>query len=261
MDHIILHHCATTNMDAVLDMMVSGSRQVSSNYVVKDGRRASVVPEEYRSWSVGDAPWDSRAITFEIANEASGEPWPVSAASHESVALLVADIAGRYGIPLNRDRILGHRELWTRYRASYQTSCPGGLDMDWIVNRAIQITTGSGTNGDDDMRLYERGVNSGRFGLGWGGGWLDVDNAMFPINVRGILTQAFGAPIQQFPADYDGVRLLHLKTASQAGGVDPDALGKALAASPAFVEALAKALPKAPTTAEITKAIIAEIAS
>lgn len=150
-DHIILHHCATTNMDTVLNMMVSGSRQVSSNYVVKDGRIAAVVPEEFRSWSVSNADWDGRSITFEIANESAGGDWPVSDASHESVARVVADVCARYGIPVNRDRIFGHRELYTRHDAGYATACPGGLNMDWIVNRANAILNPSPLKREDDM--------------------------------------------------------------------------------------------------------------
>jgi len=134
-------------MDAVLNMMSSGSREVSANYVVKDSRIARVVPEELRSWSLSSAEWDGRSITFEIVNSSNGGSWPVSGASQESVARVVADIASRYGIPLNRERVLGHREVYTRYGASYPTACPGGLDMDWIVARAIEINNGGGTPG------------------------------------------------------------------------------------------------------------------
>lgn len=144
-DHIVLHHCATTDFDGVVSMMTSGSRQVSANYVVKDNRVAAVVPENMRSWSLSSALWDGRSITFEIANESVGEPWPVSATSHETVARMVADIATRYGIPINRDRILGHREVYTRFDASYATACPGGLNLDAIVARAQQIASGGAT--------------------------------------------------------------------------------------------------------------------
>lgn len=154
-DHIVLHHTASTGMDQTIDMMVSGSRQVSANYVVKDRRIARIVPEEYRSWSLSSAEWDGRSITFEIANSSNGGGWPVSPESQESVARVVADISSRYGIPLNRDRILGHREVYTRHGASYPTACPGGLDMDWIVARAKQIK-----DGDDMSAKAESQINS-----------------------------------------------------------------------------------------------------
>lgn len=149
-DMVILHHSATTNTENVLDMMTSGSRRVSANYVVKDRRIVGVVPEEYRAWTSGSssdggkgAAFDRRAITFEIQNERNGDPWPVSAESHETVAQLLADFHRRYGVKLDRDHVVGHRELWTRWHASYATACPGGLNIDAIVNRAKELVAGA----------------------------------------------------------------------------------------------------------------------
>lgn len=154
-DHIILHHSAATNVNTVLGLMRPGGRRVSSNYVVgNDGKVYGVVPEEYRAWTSGSttdggrgAAFDRRSITFEIINESAGGSWPVSAKAHEAVAQVVADVSKRYKFSLNRDSVLGHRELWTRYRASYPTACPGGLDMDWIVRRARQILGTGNTPG------------------------------------------------------------------------------------------------------------------
>jgi len=68
---IVLHHGATTSADAIISMMVSGSRQVSSHQVVKDARNAGVVQEQYRAWSLSDAYWDSWGFTVECANEST----------------------------------------------------------------------------------------------------------------------------------------------------------------------------------------------
>jgi hypothetical protein len=143
---------ASTNAPGVINMMITGSRQVSSNYVISnEGRITGVVPEELRAWTSGSksdggrgAAWDRKSITFEIANSSMGGDWPVSAKAQEATAQVVADVARRYGIILNRDTVVGHRELWTRHRASYPTACPGGLDMDWIVARANEILKSSG---------------------------------------------------------------------------------------------------------------------
>lgn len=143
-DHIVLHHMASTNYEWVKDAMRTGSKEVSANYIVSnEGAADGVVPEELRSWSLSSAEWDGRSITFEIENESLGGNWPVSNAAQEKVAQIVADICVRYGIPCNRDRILGHREVYSRHGASYPTACPGGLNMDWIVARANQIIQGS----------------------------------------------------------------------------------------------------------------------
>jgi N-acetyl-anhydromuramyl-L-alanine amidase AmpD len=143
-DMVICHHAATTNIEGVIQMEVSGSRQVSSNYAIgRDGEIIGVVPEEFRAWTSGSssdggkgAGFDRRAITFECADESLGGSWPISAASQEAIVNLLVDVHQRYGIPLDRDHIVGHRELWTRHRASYPTACPGGMNVDDLVNRA-----------------------------------------------------------------------------------------------------------------------------
>lgn len=167
-DHIILHHSAATDANQVVGMMVSGSRTVSSNYVIgRDGTVYGVVPEQYRAWTSGSssdggkgAAFDRRSITFEVADEKYGEPWPISEASYAAIAKVVADVSKRYGIPLDRDHVLGHRELWTRYRASYATACPGGMDVDRVVRDARKLlgqsvpTVGSGAVGTVTGRNY-----------------------------------------------------------------------------------------------------------
>jgi hypothetical protein len=137
-DHIILHHAAGTNLNGVLNMIATASRRVSYNYIIgPTGEIVGVVSENNRSWSVANAHWDSRSITICHINSSAGGSWPVSDAAHEASARLVADICRRRGIPVNRDRIFGHRELWTRHRAGYATACPGGLNMDRIVTMAV----------------------------------------------------------------------------------------------------------------------------
>ncbi len=138
--YIVLHHMASTGFEGVLSSWRTGAKQGSANYAISnEGEIVGVVPEAYRSWSLSDAPWDSRSFTFEIENEASGGSWPVSAAAQEATAKVVADLSRRYGIPLDRSRVLGHREVYTRHGGSYATACPGGLNMDWIVARARQL--------------------------------------------------------------------------------------------------------------------------
>ena len=145
-DMVICHHAATTNAEQVLQQELSGSRQVSSNYIIdRNGGVIGVVPEEFRAWTSGSsadggkgAAFDRRAITFECADDAVGDAsgWPISAKSQEAIVNLLVDVHQRYGIPLDRDHIVGHRELWTRHRASYPTACPGGMNVDDLVNRA-----------------------------------------------------------------------------------------------------------------------------
>jgi N-acetyl-anhydromuramyl-L-alanine amidase AmpD len=143
-DMVICHHAATTNAEQVIAQEVSGSREVSSNYVITNtGEIVGIVPEEYRAWTSGSssdggkgAAYDRRSITFECADERNGDPWPISAASQQAIVNLLVDVHQRYGIPLDRDHVVGHRELYTRWGASYATACPGGMNVDDLVNRA-----------------------------------------------------------------------------------------------------------------------------
>ncbi|PPF38327.1 N-acetylmuramoyl-L-alanine amidase [Pseudoclavibacter sp. AY1H1] len=146
-DRFIVHHAATASLSAVLSMMSTGSRQVSSNYVIKDEQVVGVVPEEKRAWTSGSATWDGRSITVETCNSATGDAsgWPISEASYQSLARLIADCATRYGFPLNRDTVIGHGELYSRYGASYSTACPGGINLDRLVTLAIGYQKGGAT--------------------------------------------------------------------------------------------------------------------
>lgn len=182
-NHITLHHQASLNDNATINMMVSGSRKVSSNYTVSnEGRITGVVDEEHRAWTSGSttdggkgAAMDRRSITLEIENETAAPHWKVSAKAHEAVAQLCADISRRHGFALNRQRsVEGHREIYQRYGASYPTACPGGLDMDWIVNRANEILggapapapvpsdTGGGGNAGTGTSGYNLGTAAGK---------------------------------------------------------------------------------------------------
>lgn len=125
-DRIILHHCASTSLSAVLGMMGTGSREVSANYVIGNkGEIVGVVPEEYRAWTSGSAAWDGRAITFEIVNETAAPEWRISSKAFDAVARMLADISARYGIELSRSTVVTHQELYTIHGSSYATACPG----------------------------------------------------------------------------------------------------------------------------------------
>lgn len=135
---IVLHHMASTSFEGVLNSWATGRKQGSCHYAISnEGEIVGVVPEQFRAWSLSSRMFDSKAIVFEIENESMGGDWPVSAAAHEATARVVADICGRTGIPVNRTQIIGHREVYSRYDIGYATACPGGLDLDWIVARAI----------------------------------------------------------------------------------------------------------------------------
>lgn len=152
-DTIILHHAASGNLNGVLDMISRATRRVSYNYVIgPDGTIVGVVSEDRRSWSVASEPWDSRSVTICAINSSVGGAWPVSEATTVAMGRLVADVAARRRVPVNRERIFGHGELWTRHRAGYATACPGGLNLDRVVSLAGSGGAEQGRE-ESDMRI------------------------------------------------------------------------------------------------------------
>lgn len=154
-DMFIVHHAATTSESAVLSMMSTGSRQVSANYVVNGKSIIGVVPEEFRAWTSGSAQFDGRAITVETVNDRVGQTdmsWTISEDSYQSLANLIADSSTRYGFPLDRDHVVGHRELYSRWGAGYSTACPSGINLDRLVEMAKEYQKG-GTPGSDSSDL------------------------------------------------------------------------------------------------------------
>jgi len=150
-DTFLIHHQAGTNDDAVIAAMVSGSRGVSANYTISnEGRITCVVPEERRAWTSGSsydggkgAAWDHRAVTVEIENESAGGAWPISAKALDAAARLLVDLRSRYTIR----HVLGHRDLWNTYGASYPTFCPGPSTVGSIVARAKAGASPAGSSG------------------------------------------------------------------------------------------------------------------
>lgn len=138
-DCFVLHHQATTNDDATLAMMTSGSRTVSSTVTVSNlGRITGVVEEEDTPYTNGNQAWNRRSFTAEIAN-LSADGWTISDASYGALARWMADVSTRWGITLSRSTAFGHRELYTKFGAGYATACPGALDLDRVIAEANVI--------------------------------------------------------------------------------------------------------------------------
>src|SRR5690606_14794323 len=102
--------------------------------------------EDFRAWTSGSttdggkgAAFDRRSITLECVNATGAPTWLQSEAFYNIAARLAVDFYQRYGIPLDRDHHVGHRELYIRWGASYATACPGGMDIDRILAMAKSL--------------------------------------------------------------------------------------------------------------------------
>jgi len=145
-DTFLIHHQASTNSAATESDMVNATKDVSANYIItNEGELVLIVDEDRRAHTSGSrydggkgAQWDRRSITVEIENETAAPDWKISAKAIKTAARLLTDLRKRRKIT----NVLGHRDLWERFRASYPTFCPGPDTVAKIVNAADALTKG-----------------------------------------------------------------------------------------------------------------------
>lgn len=138
-DMIVLHHNATTSKNVALNTWtIAANNYTSAHYEITDNEIIGAVGENYIAYHAGgtggaDTPKianpNGRSIGLEHVNSSGAPDWAVSDATIRNSAKLVADICGRYGIPIDRNHIVLHREVTS-------TQCPGGLDADKLVRYA-----------------------------------------------------------------------------------------------------------------------------
>lgn len=135
--YFVVHHAASTaSVQAQIDrFMAPNDRNVSPNWLIgADGSVSEIVPpDKYRAWTTGQ--FDYKAVTVETQNTSGDPNWGISEESHVAIAKLVAWAHLRYGLVLDRQHVLGHREV----PGVPATACPGpSMNVDKIVQYAIQ---------------------------------------------------------------------------------------------------------------------------
>lgn len=157
---VIIHHGAQPNFQSLKNTLESPNTTVSANAMGSPQGIYLSVPENRRAWTSGSpndggkgADWDHKMMTIEIQNSTGAPSWNIAEETYAHVAMWIAYLSDKYGFTINRNTVIGHRELWERYRASYPTACPGGVDLDRLVRMANEYKNGgSATPGkDDDM--------------------------------------------------------------------------------------------------------------
>ncbi|WP_125605241.1 N-acetylmuramoyl-L-alanine amidase [Lapidilactobacillus bayanensis] len=138
-DRIVIHHNATTNKNVAMNTWVKGGRaNTSAHYEVTPTEIIGCISESDAAWHCGgtggaDKPKMSypnqRSIGIENVNKTGAPKWEVDHKTIINTAKLVADICKRYGIPLDRQHVLGHKEVTA-------TACPGGINVDEVVQLA-----------------------------------------------------------------------------------------------------------------------------
>lgn len=143
-------HCMAGNLtvEACGNLFASSDRAASSNYGIgTDGRIALYVDEGLRSWCTSSNDVDQRAVTIEVANNAYGDPWPISDSAYMSLINLLVDICVRndipalrweanqsYGVNFNVDK----QNMWA-HRWFANKSCPGDYMYSRFGNMASEV--------------------------------------------------------------------------------------------------------------------------
>ena len=134
-DQVVIHHTGNPTDDDLSVVEINASHQargwscIGYHYVI---RKDGTVEVGRPHWTVGAHAYghNSHTIgvhvcgTFEI-----GEP---TSEQIESLAMLLANLCTDYGLTIDRDHIVGHRELMS-------TACPGRnlfSQLDTIVGKA-----------------------------------------------------------------------------------------------------------------------------
>ncbi|ANR70660.1 N-acetylmuramoyl-L-alanine amidase [Selenomonas sp. oral taxon 126] len=134
-DKIVIHHTGNAVDDDLSAAEIDASHKgqgwtcIGYHYVI---RKDGTVEQGRPHWTVGAHAYRHNSYTIGIhvcGNFEIGEP---TDAQIESAAMLLANICTDYGLPIDRDHIVGHRELMS-------TACPGEYlyeMLDTIVGKA-----------------------------------------------------------------------------------------------------------------------------
>lgn len=142
-DTITIHCMAgQLSVESCGALFAQSSRQASSNYGIgPDGRIALYVDEGNRSWCTSSNANDQRAVTIEVASDAT-HPYAVRDKAYDALLDLVTDICKRNGIKklvwsTSKNNRVGHLNgcNMTVHRDYAAKACPG----DWLYNLQDEI--------------------------------------------------------------------------------------------------------------------------
>ena len=136
-DQIVIHHTGCNDIDASAEQihgwhLNNGWAGIGYHYVIrKDGTIERGRPE----WAIGSHAYGENSHTIGIHLSGDFEQAEPTSQQIEKCAMLIADIADRYGLPINRETVVGHGELMS-------TDCPGTnlqalLDDGTITGKAV----------------------------------------------------------------------------------------------------------------------------
>lgn len=142
---VIVVHIMEGTMTGTDSWFRSPESKVSAHYgVSRTGEVVRWLDDEDTGWHAGKVHKPTAAIVKEregkspnaysigIENEGKATDEPTEA-QLAALAELVKELAAKHSIPLTRRHIIGHREIRS------DKTCPGKIDVDDVVQRALAI--------------------------------------------------------------------------------------------------------------------------
>lgn len=154
-DTITIHCMAgQLSVESCGALFAKSSRQASSNYGIgPDGRIALYVDESNRSWCTSSNANDQRAVTIEVASDAT-HPYAVRDKAYDALLDLVTDICKRNGIKklvwsTSKNNRVGHLNgcNMTVHRDYAAKACPGDYLYNLQDEIAAEVNRQLGTSG------------------------------------------------------------------------------------------------------------------
>ncbi|MFC7304621.1 N-acetylmuramoyl-L-alanine amidase [Streptomyces monticola] len=110
-DFVVIHVAQETYADTIA-IFQNPQKKVSAHYVVRssDGQVAQCVRDRNIGWHAGNWDYNTRSIGIEHEGWVDDPAW-FTEAMYVSSAELTAYLCATYGIPKNRDHIIGHNEV------------------------------------------------------------------------------------------------------------------------------------------------------
>lgn len=133
---MIVVHTAQGSYSGTYNWFQNCSASASAHYVLRssDGEITQMVAEKDDAWHAGHSVTNNRSVSIELEGYIEDPTRWYTAASMQSLANLVTDIASRQGVALDRSHVIGHMEVpGCKYAGGGGASChtDPGTGFDW----------------------------------------------------------------------------------------------------------------------------------
>jgi N-acetyl-anhydromuramyl-L-alanine amidase AmpD len=149
----IVVHTAQGSYSGTYNWFQNCGAGASAHYVIRssDGEITQMVLEADTAWHSGHSSTNAAAVGIELEGYIDNPSLWYTDAQYRSLARLIADIAGRQGIPIDRSHIIGHKEVpgcssGSGGGRSCHTDPGSGFDWNRLME-AVAVEAGAASSG------------------------------------------------------------------------------------------------------------------